>query len=384
MESVPRPGRDLAGGSLPDMPSSDEKEGNGPPILDPNESSNPALSTDEYTLPLAFKNDDENGYRTAAIGKWHLADKDNGWLSHPNISGFDHHSGLMSGFPEGYYSWIQVTNGEAEATTGYTPNRKIDDAVEWINDRAGKPWFLWLAFNLPHDPLHLPEKALLQESHADLDPKSQPELNGRPYFEAMMEAMDTEIGRLTAAIKPEVLENTYIIFLGDNGTSRNVIDSPFSFEHAKGSLYQGGINTPLIISGPGVTKGSRSSALVNSVDLFSTIIEMGEMKVREKVPADVELDSMSLMPYLVDPEKESIRKFAFADRFGGQGDDRVGDFTIRNGTHKLISFENGAREELYNLENDPYEHDNLLENKLSRRDQAQYQLLVKQSSALQQ
>jgi len=354
-----------------------------PKAMDSNESQDPALSLDEFTFPLVFGEGDLSEYKTAAIGKWHLADKKNGWLEHPNTVGFDYYSGLIGGFPEGYFSWIQIENGVATPTTGYTPNQKVEDAARWIKQRGEDPWLLWLAFNLPHDPLHLPPENLLQEDHSDLNPQDEPSKNPHPYFKTMMETLDTKIGHLLANIDPKVLDNTYIIFLGDNGTERSVVEQPFSTEHAKGSLYQGGINVPLIISGPGVVEGQLSTALVNSVDLFSTIIEMTGTKVSSVVSSTIKLDSVSALPYLSNPDMESIRDFAFADTFSGLGDKRRGNFTIRNATHKLISFKNGERYELYNLKNDPYEHNDLLNQKMSAQDQAQFDALKKQSTELQ-
>ena len=82
------------------------------------------------------------------------------------------------------------------------------------------------------------------------------------YFYAMIEAMDTLIGRLLASLDSETRENTYVIFLGDNGTSSNVISAPFRAGRAKGTIYEGGVNVPLIITGPGVHGGGVSEALV--------------------------------------------------------------------------------------------------------------------------
>ena len=71
---------------------------------------------------------------------------------------------------------------------------------------------------------------------------------------AALEAMDTEIGRLLSSIPQDELENTTIIFIGDNGTPGQVVQSPYSKQQAKGSLYQGGINVPMVVSGHGVER----------------------------------------------------------------------------------------------------------------------------------
>src|SRR6185369_15033160 len=92
-------------------------------------------------------------------------------------------------------------------------------------------WFLWLAFNAPHDPFHKPPNDL--HSYHDLSASSTAVAqNPRPYYEAMAEAMDTEFGRLLKTIDRS---NTVIIFVGDNGTPPEVVQPPFVAARAKGS-----------------------------------------------------------------------------------------------------------------------------------------------------
>src|SRR4029079_16777403 len=92
----------------------------------------------------------------------------------------------------------------------------------------------------------------------------------RPYFEAMVEAMDTEMGRLLAAVDRT---NTHIIFMGDNGTVGQVIQPPFPAARGKDTLYEGGTHVPFIISSPIVVDpGRTNSTPVNAVDVFSTIL----------------------------------------------------------------------------------------------------------------
>ena len=174
------------------------------------------LLPEEFSLPMAFKANADPGYATAAIGKWHLADAPNGWVDHPNLVGFDHFSGLIEGVTESFFSWNKVVNGEVTGTTGYTPVDKADDAIRWIEARSDDPWFLWFAFNLPHVPLHLPPEETWQSDYSHLDPESVPEEMSDAYFAAMIEAMDTQIGRILSSLDPDVRENTYVIFLGDN------------------------------------------------------------------------------------------------------------------------------------------------------------------------
>ena len=339
------------------------------------------LIVEEYTLPMAFRANEALGYATAAIGKWHLADTRNGWLDHPNRVGFDHYSGLITGTTASYFAWNKVVNGEVTGTVGYAPADKTDDAIAWIQDRGDRPWFLWFAFNLPHTPLHLPPEENWQSDHSDLDPKSILEGAGDDYFDAMMEAMDTQIGRLLASLEPEIRENTYVIFLGDNGTGGGSVRAPFQAERAKGTIYEGGVNVPLIITGPGVERGAVPDALVNSSDLFLTIMEMAGIDPDQTVPDDVIHDSVSFLSVLSDPDGPSPRDWVYADEFFGYfAGVETADHAMRNERYKLLRFD-GA-EEFYDLQEDPYEHENLLMGELSTEERSEYRSLREQISTL--
>ena len=307
---------------LPKRPEGSPTEaGTGPPLqayveeLTPEQDAKQfwGLPGDEYTLPRAFAANPDLGYRTAAIGKWHLADRKNGWMDHPARVGFDHFDGSMRGYPDSYYAWTQVTNGEARTRTGYGPTAKVDDALDWIG-KQDSSWFMWFALNLPHDPLHLPPLELLNtEDLKVLDPHGDPREDSVAYFRAMIEAMDTEIGRLLSSLPPEELANTYVIFIGDNGTDRRAISAPYRRASSKGTAYEGGVHVPMIVAGPGVRARSTAEGLVNSVDLFTTIMEMAGIDPDTTIPNDVRHDSVSILPYLQDPALPSIREWIYAD-----------------------------------------------------------------------
>lgn len=339
----------------------------------------PGLRADEYTLPKAFAARPELGYATAAIGKWHLADKDNGWEKHPNLVGFDHFSGDLRGAVGSFFAWVKDVNGTLSTKTGYGPSDQVDDATAWIKSRGDRPWFMWFAFNLAHTPLHLPPKSLWVSDHSNVDPKANPSANPKPYFKAMIEAMDTEIGRLLAAMTPEVRANTYVIFMGDNGSTGDTISAPFTSNHAKGTAYEGGVNTPLIVSGPGVARNGVSNALVNSSDMFATILEMARIP-RSTVPASAAVDSVSFFPYLAQPGKPSIRNWVYADTFTPEQGYKGGQYAIRNAKYKL--FVRAGKEEFYEIEKDLAEARNLLDGKLNAEQQTAYNDLRRQLTAL--
>ena len=335
------------------------------------------LLPEEFSLPMAFKANADLGYATAAIGKWHLADVPNGWIDHPNLVGFDHFSGLITGETASFFSWNKVVNGEVAGTTGYTPVDKADDAIRWIEERGDDPWFLWFAFNLPHVPMHLPPEETWQSDYSHLDPESVPEEMSDAYFAAMIEAMDTQIGRILSSLDPDVRENTYVIFMGDNGTASANVSAPFRPGRAKNSVYEGGVNVPFIITGPGVARGAVSEVLVNSTDLFVTIMEMAGIDPAESVPDEVTHDSESFFYALSNPDAPSGRDWLYADRFnGGLPGVQSGDYAMRNQRYKLVRFR--GEEELYDLREDPYEYVNLLAGELSREEQAAYHSLREQ------
>jgi len=237
-------------------------------------SSQPGLYADAYGLPAALTSDASKNYQTAAIGKWHLADDSNGGLDHPARLGFQHYSGNMDGGGlESFYSWAKVINGKhTQGHNRYATSVTVDDALEWLNNKNGDtPWFLWVAFNAPHAPWGAPPDELLSSETVQ---KLKNDDSTLANYQAMIEAMDTEIDRLLQGIDPAERENTYIIFVGDNGTPNQGVTPPVERNRAKGTLYQGGINVPFIVDGPEVARASVTKALANSVDLFSTILEL--------------------------------------------------------------------------------------------------------------
>jgi len=323
----------------------------------------PGLRPDEFTIAMALKSSKALGYETAAIGKWHLADMNNGGFDHPNRAGFDYFSGDAFGPLPSYFAYPTQVNGKpTPGVVGYADSTRVDDAIEWIRKRDGaKPWFMWLGFSNPHSPYHLPPTNLLHSSAKDLDPFSNDIIDKPlPYFNAMLEGLDTEIGRLLGSLTAEQKANTYIIFIGDNGTTRAVAQAPFDPRRSKGTVYQGGVNVPLLVVGPGIEGGRVNSALVNTVDIYATVLELAKIDIKRAVPGNVTLDAVSFAPSLFKRDAISQRSFAYADSFGpGIKAARA----IRNQNYKLVVTD--GVEELYSMATDPYEQKNLLGGELS-------------------
>ncbi|HEY5623672.1 MAG TPA: sulfatase-like hydrolase/transferase, partial [Gammaproteobacteria bacterium] len=119
------------------------------------------LPASEFMLPMAIDAGTDNAYQTAAIGKWHLADTDNGWLDHPRRAGIDFYSAIMHG-EDSYFAWRKNLNGNVVGTTTHSAVDQTDTAIDWIAQQGDEPWFMWLSYILPHTPLHLPPRELLQ------------------------------------------------------------------------------------------------------------------------------------------------------------------------------------------------------------------------------
>jgi arylsulfatase A-like enzyme len=271
----------------------------------------PGIALDEFALPQALDRE-VSGYQHACLGKWHLGTNANGRDDNPNLMGFSHYAGSTGGGVPDFYSWTKTTDGESAAITNYATTETVDDALVWVDARDDAPWFLWLAFNAPHSPFHLPPDDL--HGYDDLDGTAEDiEANPLPYFQSALEAVDSEIGRLLAALPADVRARTDIIYFGDNGTPGQTLPDGPERRRVKGSPYEGGVHVPLVISGPSVVDAGREvDALVNSTDLFATIIEMAGVDIGSDLPSD----SISVVPYLEDSNQRALREWIVAERFG--------------------------------------------------------------------
>lgn len=304
------------------------------------------LTTDHEILQQYLKNNSASElYQSAVFGKWHLAGA-NSSTTHPNDVGVDYYAGNINNISN-YYDWSLTINGETESTDIYHSTKITDLAIDWITAQS-TPWFAWVAYSAPHSPFHLPPASLHDRNLSGTEDDINN--NSRDYYLAAIEAMDKEIGRLISALNEDVKSNTLIIFIGDNGTPASVVDTAgFSRTHVKGTLYQGGIAAPFIVSGKGVSRlGERESALVTATDLYATIAEIAGI-------SDTKVnDSQSFKALFTDdaaPTKDYIYS-AFKSA-------EVSGWTTRNSSLKLIEFDDG-RQELYSLVDDFSERDNLL------------------------
>lgn len=300
------------------------------------------MSTAETSLQRHLDNTN-TGYSHAVVGKWHLANND---ANHPTNMGVDYYAGNLGGGLPSYSSWNLTQNVQTTSSTEYATTKYTDLAIDWIGNQT-QPWFLWVAYNAAHTPFHLPPNGLHFQGNLPSDQASI-DANPLPYYLAMLEAMDTEMGRLISSMSQTERDNTVIIFIGDNGTPGQVVQE-YASNRAKGSLFQGGVNVPMVVSGKNVTRvNAIEDALINTTDLFATISELAGNSTST-------LNDSKSFKDLLESSSATTRDYIYAER----GPIGTQDYTIRNATHKYMVLDNGA-ERLFNLEDNPLESPNLL------------------------
>jgi arylsulfatase A-like enzyme len=323
----------------------------------------PQLSSTEFTLPDAFAANSGLAYSLSMFGKWHL-NAGAGTNDTPRtVGGWPSFAGTIIGALPDYSAWTKVTNNVSTASTTYATTDTANDVIDFITTRSSTtPWFAWCAFNAPHTPFHVPPPAL----HTYGTPTTN-----RGMYEAACQALDTEVGRILANVN---LATTNVIFIGDNGTPQQVIQTPYSAAHSKETIYEGGIRVPLIIAGPAVVSPNRTStARVHAVDLYSTILEMAGINVSATQPTTQALDSQSVMSIL--QNTSTVPRYAFSQEFSADLLTSVsGRALIDDAGYSLLTFDDG-REELYNTATDTNQASNLLGSTITAAAQSAYAAL---------
>jgi arylsulfatase A-like enzyme len=337
---------------------------NGPPARDVQ--LNLGLDSGEITIAQGLKT---SGYHTGLIGKWHLGSNDDFYPTH---RGYDEFVGFLAGatayidtsLPQVHYAdpagvsmkatarrdvHTQIIEGpdrtvvhnEQEYLTEYFGRR----AVEYVerNARAQTPYFLYLAFNAPHDPLVVTQK------YYDRFPQIQSQENR--IYAAMISALDDAVGVVMDAVERSgEADNTIVYFMSDNGCAA-YIGSICSCEPLRGgklSHYEGGVRVPFMLRWPARIKaGQVNRAVISTMDVFPTSL----VAAGGRLPSDRRYDGVDLMPYL-DGKKSGIPHDALMWR-------RLPLVSIRSGDWKLWKNVNGEFTLLFNLRDDPNETTNL-------------------------
>ena len=282
------------------------------------------------------------GYATGFAGKWHVSTYVSpSGLDHPNLQGFDWYGGAISNLEHGvdrdpdldYNRWEKVTNGEARLVQDYVTAVNVDDALQ-LAQTLPEPWLIVLSFNAPHVPVHVPPRRILKADQPG------PNASEGEQYRAMIQAIDIELNRLLTRMDAQVLADTSVVLFGDNGTPSHGVVAPVPPERHKGSLYEGGVRVPLVVTGPHVAERNvESDALVSLVDLLPTIASIAG------VAAPPDLDGRSLLPVLADPSLE-VHDTLYAHNEGPDG--RIGHIA-RNRNFKLWR-SHGGSEALYRMQ----------------------------------
>ncbi len=325
------------------------------------DATSPQLQAGEFTLPEAFAANAGLGYSLKMFGKWHLTSGAGANDTARSIGGWPSFAGTISGALADYYSWTKVIDGVASTSTTYATTDIANDVVSWIDARGTTPWMAWVALNAPHAPFHSPPSGLHTYNLSGTP-------SNRTLYEAACQALDTEVGRILDHVD---FAKTNVIFIGDNGTPGQVIQTPYNSAHSKETLYEGGTRVPLIIAGASVANQDRvSTAPVHCVDLYSTILGMAGISLAATQPAANVLDSNSLMPILKNTA-EGIR-YAFSQEFSSALSTSVSGRALTSAAgYKLIQFDDG-REEFYRTTTDSNEATSLLGASISAADQSAY------------
>jgi arylsulfatase A-like enzyme len=329
-------------------------------ICQPNNTLGVAVS--EPSIPRALKN--QLNISSAAFGKWHTGRLDAAApqtaQDHPILMGFSRFVGGTNGAVSSYTSWSRYVNNltlneRLTTSTTYTTTDTVNEAVSWIKRNGNSNWLCWVALHAPHSPFHIPP------SHLHSATFSTPPTN-RELFAAMVQSMDTELGRLLSSLPTDVRNKTIVIFIGDNGTPNNVKSG--GFRGSKDNIYEGGIRVPLVVSGALVSNPNRTvSQLVNSTDIFATVMDVHGINL-SSVNEGLVQDTVSFLPYVKNASHPSPRTTAFVGRRSSGAANADFQRAVRNDRYKLLRFTVATTgvttEEFYDLQVDPLEASNIL------------------------
>ncbi len=292
----------------------------------------------EVSLPKLFSLA-KSGYRSAHFGKWHINIKSRP-ETEPLGVGFEHSAGYYANLQD-YYHFTKQVNGHSEQVNQYATLDTQQDIVDYIKDSsASQPWLVWGAFHAPHSPFHQPPESVYHTTITDSSNRQQ-------LYTAAVEGFDTAVG----AILKEIPENTVVFLLGDNGSPGPVTQSPFDPERAKDTLYEGGINVPLIVFWPGHSpQNTVNTDLVHVMDIYATAAELAGITPAKHLPTNHLLDSQSFAA-LLKQEAFQPRQSVSSELFSPNGLSGFSsqERTVRDLNYKLLENVSEKTEAFYDL-----------------------------------
>lgn len=306
------------------------------------------LSPDAILLPQVLK---KQKYESALIGKWHLG------LEHPNTPnnrGFDFFHGFLGDMMDDYYThlrhghnYMRLNNNIIEPV-GHATDLFTDWAIEYIqrSEKQNTPFFMYLAYNAPHDPVQPPKewltKVMQREPNTSLI---------RAKLIAFIEHLDYNIGKLyTYLEKTEQLENTVIFFASDNGGVLSEGANNGNLKGGKQDMFEGGIRVPAGVYWKNKIKPTVSDNFVMLFDFFPTICEIADANTTTNV------DGISIYPLLKGEKQVTDNRIVFwmrregGPKYGGQI-----YYAARKANIKLVQNSPWDKYQFFDLQKDPNE-----------------------------
>lgn len=321
------------------------------------------LPLEEVTLAEVFRT---AGYRTGFIGKWHLGEDAKYFPEH---QGFDVNiAGCGKGHPPSYFSPYKLPTLTDGPVGEHLDDRLTREAIDFVSAAAAKnqPFLLYLSHYAVHTPLQAkPELIAKYAAKLAAQPPAGPAFVEHPQdgrvravqshatYAAMIESLDTSVGRLVAKLDELGLrENTIIVFTSDNGGLSTAEGSPTSnlpLRAGKGWAYEGGVREPLIVSWPGhLPAGRTTDAIVTSPDFFPTLLELAGLPAEPRL----HVDGASFAAGLRDPAAPPVDRPVYwhYPHYSNQRGKPHG--AVRAGRWKLIEWFEDGRVELFDLSTD--------------------------------
>ncbi len=339
-----------------------------------------ALLESEETLPEYLA---DAGYWTELIGKWHVDSRDFDFFNSPTIHGFDRFDSTLHGLGntctqdglyQSYYSWEHCVDGACSRVEDvYNLTATVDEVVARVAAMP-EPWFLVVGLNSPHAPYDDPPADLWSGTVVGTPTRRIQDYN------SMVEAMDTEIGRMFASVDGAKLDRTHVVILGDNGTPDDGTDIPWDADRAKNTAYEAGVHVPMIVVGPAVEGPGvwSEQQFVHAIDLYATIADLAGVPLAMDHPASAQ--SVSLVGMLADPEAPAPRSVVYAEDFSPPGFHLEWNKYlqgIRDDRYRLVRDYALGTEEMYDMSFGWIEAaPNLLDGNLTAGEQAAYDALM--------
>ena len=288
------------------------------------------------------------GYVTGLVGKWHLGEEAR---FHPQARGFSDFFGFLQGSHSYFESRDKNINPilrgkEPAKLEGYLTDVLAKEANGFIERNKDRPFFLYLAFNAVHTPMHAPEKTLSKFGKI--------EDTTRKTYLAMLAEMDDAVGKVLAKLRELKLEeDTLIIFLSDNGgpTTKFAVNGSrnLPLRGSKGDTWEGGIRVPFLVQWKGrLPAGKTYDHPVISLDIAPTALAAGGVKAK----SEWKLDGVNLLPFLEGKNAKAPHD-ALYWRFGTQMAIRKGDWVLVRPSLGTKEYENVSKKAmLFNLAKD--------------------------------